>query len=116
MDGLFQPDLPLPPAALPDRLSASDGLFLRGADPDLSIMDPYRGDPADAPMIRGGDEPDVATPRPQRRKSALSRTQLRGRFHHREQHFWQLRARARNRSGEYRHAQTPRRHEKHIGH
>src|SRR3546814_1374195 len=78
MDGLFQPDLPLPPAALPDRLSARDGLFLRGAEPDLSILDPYRGDPADAPMVRGGDEHAVAPPRPSRRQSALSRRQLCG--------------------------------------
>src|SRR3546814_83200 len=108
MDGLFQPDLPLPPAALPDRLSASDGLFLRGAEPDLSILDPYRGEQAAAPMVRGGDEQAVAPPRSSRREAALFRCQLRRRHHELGRDGRQRRSRARRRAGAVRQRQATR--------
>src|SRR3546814_8621968 len=81
MYGLLQPDLPLSPAFVPDRLTARDGLFLRGAEPDLSILGPHRGDQAAAQMVRGGDEHAVAPPRPSRSEPALSRCQLRSEEH-----------------------------------
>jgi hypothetical protein len=72
--------LPVPAAAVPDRLPAGDGLLRRGAQPRLPVLDPHRGDRPDAALVRGGDEHAVAPPRPPRDQSALSRRNYAGVF------------------------------------
>jgi hypothetical protein len=48
----------------------------RGAEPDLPVLDPHRGDRPHAALVRGGDEHAVAPPRPPRDQPALSRQEL----------------------------------------
>ena len=82
LDRLLQADLHLQAAAVPDRLPAARwSFFVGGHQPDLSVLDPHRGDRPDAALVRGGDEHAEPPPRPPRDQPALSRHELCRRVH-----------------------------------
>jgi hypothetical protein len=62
MDGIFCGIVPVPPAAVPDRLSPCDGAVLRRTEPHLSILDSHRSDRPLPALVRGRDEHAVAPP------------------------------------------------------
>src|SRR5690606_25839643 len=56
LDRVLRRELHLPLAAGADRVRAGHGPVLRRTEPDLPVLDPHRGGPADAALVRSRDE------------------------------------------------------------